>query len=182
MLRKKFLTLNQLIIFNKPTVMSRHGKNMKLYTSAWVTKPEKPEDKPTPYKTLKLMPVTNDCPYLEVICERDYTGTVLVVITKEKKEHFKMVEKLDENGSMMPPTKPRMDGGQLAQERVKLQMYSEYYIVEPSEQEEFLKEFAINADKFDYNQYLEPLKEPTIIQNQEGGQLVDTNGKALKTV
>lgn len=162
--------------------MSKYGKNMKLYTSAWVTKPERPEDKPTPYKTLKMMPVVSDCPYLEVICERDYTGSVLVVITKEKKQHFKMIEKLDDNGSIMPVTKPRMDGGQIAQERVTLEMYSEYYIVDPKEQEEFIEEFAVNHETFNWKEFLEPLKQPTIIQNQDGGTLLDADGKELKIV
>ena len=66
--------------------VTSYGKNMKAYTSHWNDR-----------ETFKLFPTTNDCPFAEVIY--DPTRTLLVVISKFKKQNLQLVPKLDDNGN-----------------------------------------------------------------------------------
>ena len=60
-------------------------------------------------KSFKLLPISNDCPYVE--CLFSPSERILVVISKFMKSSYHMVPKLDDNGDQVPVKgKPRTDG------------------------------------------------------------------------
>lgn len=146
-----------------------YGQNMKMITSYWQNK-----------DTFKLMPLTNECPYLEVVY--DPSTTLLVVISKVQKDQYQMVPRIDDNGDRIPVKKPRENSNPFKEQRVTLKTFQEFYITEKEEQEAFLKEFAINFDTYDYKKYLRDIDaEPTpIIEAPEKPALVDDKGQAVK--
>lgn len=105
-------------------------------------------------KTFKMIPVTNECPYNEAIFDRD--GKVLALIGKEKKQSFHMLPKLTDMGDVQTlKIGRRANGKDFAEERKALETYYEYYIENPEEIEQVVKSLAINADTFDFKQYME---------------------------
>ena len=105
-------------------------------------------------KTFKLIPVTPECPYNEAIFDRD--SKVLALIGKEKKQSMHMLAKLDDNGDVKRMKIGRRDNGKdYAEERKTLETYYEYYIENPQEIKDVVNMFAVNADVFDFNQYIE---------------------------
>lgn len=120
---------------------------MMLITSTW-----------GPSKTFKMMPISVESPYNEVIFDPD--SKVLAVIGKEKKESMHMVAKLNEWGD--PQTMKigkRSNGKDYAEERKTLEAFYEYYIEDAKEITEFIKSVAVNADVFDYTSVLEAKNE-----------------------
>jgi hypothetical protein len=114
--------------------------NMMLITSTWKDG-----------KTFRLIPVSEECPYLE--CIYDVQLKVLAVISKEKKDNLHMVEKLDANGDP-ELRKVAKDGIPFKRERRTLETYQEYYLENTEEIAKFISYFAINEANFDYKQYL----------------------------
>jgi hypothetical protein len=148
--------------------MSKHGKNMKLFTSYWGDK-----------NTFKMMPLVEECPFTEVIY--DPSTTLLVVISKLKHQKFQMMERLDEDGNAIQAKKPKMNGKPWKEHRVQLEVLQEYYLTEKEEQEEFIKEFAINADSFDYAKFMRDIENESAIHIPEQPALVDEKGVPLKS-
>ena len=143
-----------------------YGKNMLLHTSYWGNA-----------DTFKLMPITMDCPFTEVIY--DPGTTLLVVISKIKKENFQYVPKLDDDGETMKAKKPKQNGKAIREQRVLMPVLQEYYITDPVEQEAFIKQFAVNPE-YDYSRFLRDMdSEPTIVP-AEKAPLVDAKGMPLK--
>ena len=65
-----------------------------------------------------------------------------------------MVPRLDDKGQPMRLKVPNMATGKTVKEqRVSQQTYSEYYISDKADIEDFINIFAINADTFDFKQY-----------------------------
>ena len=121
---------------------SKNGSNMLIITSVWNNK-----------NTFKLIPITDKCPYTEVIF--DPTTSLLVVISKVKKEALQMVNLLDENGNNI--LLERLEKGKppvFKKERVKLNMFTEYYIMDTNEQIDFIEMFGTNANTYDYQKIL----------------------------
>lgn len=113
-------------------------------------------------KTFKMIPVTPECPYNEAIFDRD--SKVLALIGKEKKQSMHMVAKLDDNGDVKRMKIGRREGGKdYAEERKTLETYYEYYIENPDEVKSIVDMLAVNADRFDYVQYMEQanIEKPT---------------------
>ena len=105
-------------------------------------------------KTFKLIPVTPECPYNEAIFDRD--SKVLALIGKEKKQSFHMLPKLTDLGDVQTlKIGKRGNGKDYAEERKALETYYEYYIENPSEIESIVNLLAVNADSFDFKQYME---------------------------
>jgi len=105
-------------------------------------------------KTFKMIPVTNDCPFNEAIFDRD--GKVLALVGKEKKQSFHMLPKVTELGDVQTlKIGKRANGKDYAEERKTIETYYEYYIENPEEIEQIVKSFAVNADTFDFKQYME---------------------------
>lgn len=130
---------------------TQYGQNMKLITSYW-----------SKADTFKLMPINDDCPYSEVIY--DPRSTLLVVVSKSGKPQYTMVEKLDDDGELVKAKRPKANGKPWKEQRVMMDTLTEHYIPVKEEQEEFIKEFAVNADTFDYSKFLRDMDaEPTIV-------------------
>lgn len=114
-----------------------------LITGAWEAK-----------RTFKLIPVTPESPYNEAIFDLD--AKVLALIGKEKKQSMHMVPKLDDFGDLKPmKIGRRPNGKEYQEERKTIETYYEYYLDTPEEIREIINLLAINADSFDFNQYLE---------------------------
>lgn len=117
-------------------------KNMMLITSMWGSFP-----------TFKLVPTDQFCPYNEVIFDVEQ-GT-LIIISKEKKQTFVFLPKLNEDGKAMMVKKPDKSGNPYAQQRQLMDNYYEYLIQVPEEIESFINTFATNADTFNYKGFIE---------------------------
>lgn len=106
-----------------------------------------------PTLSFKLMPINEECPYIEAIFNP--MAKVLAIIGTKKKDVFHMVERLDENGDpRMRKGKPNKDEP-IQKQRVSVESYSEYYITERDEIEDFLKNVTVNFKTFDYKKYLD---------------------------
>ena len=97
-------------------------------------------------KTFKMMPISNDCPFVECIFNNDHN--VLAVIGKEKKATHQMVQKLNDNGE---PDFTKQ--GQPKKQRVTIDLYQEYYLLEREEIHAFIDSIAANADAFDFKKF-----------------------------
>jgi hypothetical protein len=148
-------------------MLKQYGNNMRLFTSYWGDA-----------DTFKLMPVTDDCPYAEVIY--DPSTTLLVVISKLQKDNFQTVPRLDEDGTPIKAKKPKLNGIPHKEQRIVMSVLQEYYIVNKEEQEEFIKDFAINASSFPYSKYLRDLDEEANITPIKQPTLVNEKGLPLK--
>ena len=128
---------------------------MRLITSSW-----------GPAKTFKMIPITRECPYNE--CIFDVNSKVLAVISKDSKESFHMMPKLNEVGDIQRLKIGKKENGKdYAEERKALVTFYEYYIEDAAEVADFIKDVAKNAESFDFQQYinLEIPKEGVVPQN-----------------
>lgn len=115
-----------------------------------------------PMDTFKLIPVTKECPYLE--CIYNPQAKVLAVIGTHKKETFHMVPKLDDNGDPVKVKgQPRESKNPVREQRVKMETYSEYYVMGEEEVENFLKRVTVNHEEFEYTEILtkEVMEDPS---------------------
>jgi len=80
---------------------------------------------------------------------------VLAIIGTKKKDVFHMVERLDENGDARPRKGKVTKNEPLQKQRVSVESYSEYYITERDEINDFIKNITVNHDNFDYKKYLD---------------------------
>lgn len=142
---------------------SNYGNNMLLTTSVYNDLP-----------TVKLIPATLDCPYMEAFVDRKVG--YMVVITKMEKEMATMLPRLDDAGELVRCKKPKMNGKDYNEQRAIIHTFQEFYIIEQDEIENFIKSFAINADTFKYADLitLVDTKPKAIIRNEsvilnEGG-------------
>ena len=113
-------------------------------------------------KTFKMIPVSNDCPYVE--CIYDPSSKVLVLIGKTTKTSLHMLPKLDEYGKAVSGNRGAK------QERRSIDTFQEYYIEEEKDIKEIVKMFAVNASKFDIAKFLEKApNKPSIAAVAENG-------------
>jgi hypothetical protein len=118
-------------------------------------------------KSFSLMPVNDDCPYVEAMF--DPSSGIIAVITKIRKQSFHMMPRLDESGQPQRLKVPNKETGKVHKEqRMTVETFSEVYIVEKEEIKNFINLFAINAESFDYDQFLnieekETKKSPLIL-------------------
>lgn len=145
-----------------------YGANMRLITTYWGQN-----------KTFKLMPITKECPYMEVLY--DPSVQMLVALTKDQKQNYEMLPSLDADGEMIPAKKARISGKKFKEERRLMNVPQEFYLIDRAEQEEFIEKFAVNATDYDYKAYLDikPADQSEIIQNHEAGAILDKDGKAM---
>ena len=105
-----------------------------------------------PMKSFRLIPISNDCPYVE--CLFSPKEKMMVVISKFLKQSYHMVPKLDDNGDQMPVKgKPRPDGKTGREERRLVDTCSEQYIVTEEEIRNIVKMFAVNPDEFKLDEF-----------------------------
>jgi len=119
-------------------------------------------------KTFRLIPVTKDSIYNEAIFDLD--NKVLALISKEKKQTMHMLPKLNEFGDVQYlKVGKRANGKEFSEERKLVETFYEYYVENVEEVVEFVKAFAINADTFNYQQYIdaksETVNQPSLIQS-----------------
>lgn len=117
-------------------------KTMMLITSDWNKKP-----------SFRMIPVSTECPYNEVIFDPE-TKT-LAIVSKEKKDSFQMLPKLDVNGDLNFLKRVPTSGRKVAEERKMIETYYEYYISVESEMKEFIYHFGRNAVSFDFKAFFE---------------------------
>ena len=103
------------------TAIKAQGNNMMLVTGYWQNT-----------DTFKMIPITEDCPYSEVIY--DPNTTLLVVISKIAKTNFQMIPRLDDNGNQVRATKKKENGNPFKEQRTTIDVFTEYYIVEKKSQ------------------------------------------------
>jgi len=146
------------------------GANMRLFSTYWGKE-----------ETFKLMPVTMDCPYMEVIYHP--SAGMLIAMSKTMKENYEMLPKLDDDGEWVHAKKPKRNGSKIKEERRLMKVPQEYYMTVRAEQEEFIKLFAINEEGFDYKKVLdiEPPTESSILQKEGAatGALLDDKGNPI---
>ena len=71
------------------------------------------------------------------------------------KEGLHTLPRLDDNGDPITIKSKRMNGKMYKEERVHLETFTEYYITEKDEINNFLHLISINADSFNYKLYTE---------------------------
>jgi hypothetical protein len=108
--------------------------NMMIYSTDWYGS-----------KSFRMMPITEDCPFNEVIF--DPTTKVLAVISKDQKEKPQMMPKLNEKGQLIP-LKVTVENGQpkYVEERRMMDTYYEYYLDQVDDIKAFINQFAINPE------------------------------------
>lgn len=115
-------------------------------------------------KSFKMVPLTLDCPFNEVIF--DPKQKILALISKERKQSLHMLVKLNDQGD---PVKikigSRPDGKDYAEERKLLETYYEYYVEDLNEIEVMINMLAVNASTFDFQQYLKAAPQSNIVQS-----------------
>lgn len=95
-------------------------------------------------ETFKLIPITNECPFLEI--RFDLQRKSLTVISKTVFENFKMFPKLDEQGN---PAVSKVNKTGYKFERLRQTSFYDYSISDRSDIESFVNHLdsSINSDK-----------------------------------
>ena len=123
--------------------MAQIGQNMMLVNSAFIN-----------VKSFTLIPVSLYSPYTEAMF--DPASGILAVISKVMKKSYHMVPKLDDNGEPIRLKVPNKQTGKTVKEqRVQVDTFSEFYLTEKSDIETFIHMFAVNADTFNYKEFLD---------------------------
>jgi len=105
-------------------------------------------------KSFNLMPVNEDCPYIEAMF--DPSSGIIAVITKIKKQSFHMMPRLSDEGEPQRLKVPNKETGKVYKEqRMAIETFSEFYIIDKEEIKNFISLFAINATSFNYDQFLD---------------------------
>lgn len=118
-------------------------KPMILVTSTWSNT-----------KTFKLIPIDNNSPFNEGIY--DLNSKVLALIGKERKQSMHMIAKLSDMGDVLRlKIGKRENGKDYAEERKTLDTFYEYYVEEVDEIKAMIERLAVNADTFNYQQFLD---------------------------
>ena len=115
-------------------------------------------------RSFSLIPVSNDSPYVEAMF--DPASSILAVITKDRKQSFHMMPRLDDNGQPQRLKTPNMETGKTVKEqRVQIDTFNEFYLNEKADIETFVELFAINASSFDYKSFLDVDVKETKVSN-----------------
>jgi hypothetical protein len=108
--------------------------------------------------TFRMIPATPDCPYLDVVYNRDKKA--LEITSTYKRNEYAMFAKVDDNGDAEKRKAAKVDeetGMQITvkQERRMAEILQKYFILEQSEIISFVQTFAVNADRVDYMQHFQ---------------------------
>lgn len=121
------------------------GGNMYVVKSSW-----------NEGETFRLIPVSEDCPYVE--CIYDPATKVFVIISKLSKTTLHMLPKLDDNGDPAPLKTKRANGRMVKEERKTIETFQEYYIEDVDAIKSLVEFFAINQKDMDWKSFLEAKK------------------------
>ena len=122
-----------------------NGGNMYVVKSSW-----------NEGETFRLIPVTDDCPYVE--CIFDPATKVFVIISKLSKTTLHMLPKLDENGDPSALKTKRANGRTVKEERKTIETFQEYYVEDIDAIKSLVEFFAINHKDMDWKSFLEAKK------------------------
>jgi hypothetical protein len=122
-----------------------NGGNMYVVKSSW-----------NEGETFRLIPVTDDCPYVE--CIFDPATKVFVIISKLSKTTLHMLPKLDENGDPSALKTKRANGRTVKEERKTIETFQEYYVEDIDAIKSLVEFFAINCKDMDWKSFLEVKK------------------------
>ena len=112
-------------------------------------------------KSFTLIPVSQDSPYVEAMF--DPTSGILAVISKVMKQSYHMVPKLDDNGQPIRLKTPNQQTGKTVKEERRLvDTFSEFYLSDKKDIEDFINIFAINASSYDYKQFFVDIEETKV--------------------
>jgi len=111
---------------------------MILYKSGWTVGSEF-------IPTIKMLPTTTDCPFNEVLFDPE--NKVLAIVGKEKKQSYRLIPKLDDDSRATE-----------TQERKLMENFYEYYLESKEDIYNFINTFAINADSFDWKEFIDNVK------------------------
>jgi hypothetical protein len=103
-------------------------------------------------KTFALIPLNANCPFNEAIYMPNLEA--LAVLGKTNRDTFTMMERLDENGNPTPQSGKGADATKPKVHRVQISSPWEYFVHEKDEIKEFVRNNAVNADSYDYLQYM----------------------------
>jgi hypothetical protein len=110
--------------------------------------------------TFKMIPLTNDCPFIEAVFDPEHMA--LGLVGKYKKESYDMVPTLDKNGDLQPKKKVVKPGEfPYMQEKRLIATWNEHEILTKEEILSFIEMFAINSKEFDVEFFFNPIKENT---------------------
>lgn len=111
------------------------------------------------HKTFKLIPISEDAPYIEAIYDRE--SKVMVIISNKTKTALHMLPKLDETGMPSMIQKGALAGKQ-KQERKQIEVFVEYYIEEESDMKNIIDTLASNPS-FKWKEYLKELPKEELV-------------------
>lgn len=97
-------------------------------------------DKPT----FGLIPVTQDCPFVEVVFLPNTQQ--LAIMSKTTKETFHFFARLDDNGDPIPAKRRLESRSPYKEERKLINTFYEYYLKDATDIRKFIEMFAINAE------------------------------------
>lgn len=97
-------------------------------------------DKPT----FGLIPVTQDCPFVEVVFLPNTQQ--LAIMSKTTKETFHFFARLDDNGDPIPARRRVDSRNPYKEERKLINTFYEYYLKDNADIRKFIEMFAINAE------------------------------------
>ena len=121
------------------------GGNMYVVKSSW-----------NEGETFRLIPVSEDCPYVE--CIFDPATKVFVIISKLSKTTLHMLPKLDENGDPSALKTKRANGRTVKEERKTIETFQEYYVEDMDAIKSLVEFFAVNHKDLDWKSFLEAKK------------------------
>ena len=111
--------------------------------------------------TFGMMPITLDCPFSEVIWDREFKR--LVVVSKEKRDTFKMIPVLDGDGQ----EKVNRATGKTLKERKLIPLSVEFSIFSEKEVTEFINIFATNTEEYDIKPFMDEAFRPEPPKEEE---------------
>jgi len=111
------------------------------------------------HKTFKLIPISENAPYIEAIYDRE--SKVMVIISNKTKTALHMLPKLDEAGMPSMIQKGALAGKQ-KQERKQIEVFVEYYIEEESDMKNIIDTLASNPS-FKWKEYLKELPKEELV-------------------
>jgi len=146
-----------------------HGANMRLFTTYWGQT-----------KTFKLMPVNKDCPFMEVLY--DPSVGMLVALSTTMKENYEMLPQLDGEGELVHAKNKKRNGNKFKEERRLMKVPQEFYMIDRTEQEEFINLFAVNADTYNFKKFLDikPPEPSQVMQKVGSGKILDAKGEVME--
>jgi hypothetical protein len=149
----------------KKKYIEENTKSMMLVKSAFGAK-----------KSFKLIPITNDCPYVECLFSPEQK--MMVIISKFMKQSYHMVPKLDDNGDQVSVKgKPRENGKVIKEERRAMDTCAEHYIITEEEIRDIINMFCVNPNAFDLDEFF--LSESDIVGSTAEKPIIDLT-KELK--